>query len=144
VWLSTRWVILRVLGRPPALELALRLLFGALQTAARQAVTQALMTISFPETPRLRLWSDLSGEYPLELRSPFSHPDLCSLLEQVDPTRDSPLHSGAVDWADLPDRLHFIVDLFRMYQQRKDLFEPPFTPDQVSAMREGRIPHGPL
>jgi len=66
------------------------------------------------------------------------------LLERTDPTPDSLRETGALDWADLPDRLHFIVDLFRCYQESRDLFEPPFTPEQVSALTAGRLPGGRL
>jgi len=66
------------------------------------------------------------------------------LLEQIDPTPDNLHGSGAVDWANLPDRLHFIADLFRCYQESPDLFEPPFTPDQVAVLKAGGLPGGDL
>ncbi|TVL99981.1 MAG: hypothetical protein CV087_15775 [Candidatus Brocadia sp. WS118] len=50
----------------------------------------------------------------------------------------------AIDRADLPDRLHFIIDLFRCYQELKDLFEPPFTAEQVTAIKNGHLPDGRL
>jgi hypothetical protein len=66
------------------------------------------------------------------------------LLERTDPTPDSLRETGALDWADLPDRLHFIVDLFRCYQERRALLEPPFTDEQVAALTAGRLPGGRL
>jgi hypothetical protein len=141
--LLSRLVLMRMLGRPPALELAVRALLNVVRSATRQLITETLMTISIAEDIRLRLWRDLSGDYPAPLRQ-LTHPDLCSLLEAIDPTRDSLSESGTVDWSSLPDRLHFIADLFRLYQQNEALFEPPFTADQTAAFKEGRIPDGRL
>jgi hypothetical protein len=69
---------------------------------------------------------------------------LKALLVLLDPTPDSQVESGARDWADLPDRLHFIIELFRCYQEIRDLFEPPFTAEQVEALKAGRLPGGRL
>ena len=143
IMLTARLLLMRLLGRPPALELAIRALLNAVQMAARQFITEMMMAINFPKDVRLRLWSDLSGEFPASLQT-LTHPDLCSLLERIDPTWDSLSGSGAVDWSSLPDRLHFIADMFRLYQQTAFLFDPPFTEDQVLAFKEGRIPEGRL
>jgi hypothetical protein len=40
--------------------------------------------------------------------------------------------------------MHFIVDLFRCYHDSADLFEAPFTADQVAALGAGRVPAGQL
>jgi hypothetical protein len=69
---------------------------------------------------------------------------LSTLLEQIDPTPDSTTDSGASDWANFPERLHFIADLFRCYQESPDVFEPPFTAEQVAALKAGRMPEGAL
>jgi hypothetical protein len=39
-----------------------------------------------------------------------------------------------VDWANLSDRLHFIVDLFRCYQESVGLLTPPFDSVQTGAI----------
>ena len=49
-----------------------------------------------------------------------------------------------MDWADLAERLHFITDMFRCFADTPSLFEPPFAPDQVAAIRAGRLPSGEL
>jgi hypothetical protein len=36
----------------------------------------------------------------------------------------------AEDWADFKERMHFITDFFRAYQEGQLLFDPPFTEDQ--------------
>lgn len=74
----------------------------------------------------------------------ITNPELRAFLAGHDPTPDSPLESGAVDWADLPDRLHYIVDLFRCYQEEQALFSPPFTAEQVAVLKTGRVPAGRL
>ena len=96
-----------------------------------------------PNGVRLRLGDDLSAGLPASLKQ-ITNPDLKALLNRVDPMPDSLHESGAVDWADLPDRLHFIVDMFRCYQESHDLLELPFTPDQVVALKSGRLPDGQL
>ena len=111
--------------------------------AMRIFITETLMTISIPKDVHLRLWRDLSGVYPAVLQS-ITNPDLIRLLEQIDPSRDSLADSGAVDWSNLSERLHYIVDLFRLYQQDGDLFEPPFSPDQIMEIKAGRLPAGAL
>lgn len=100
------------------------------------------MTISLPHE-RLQLGKDLNAEFPVSLKE-IANPDLRALLERIDPTPNSLHETGAVDWADLPDRLHFIVDLFRCYQESQDLFEPPFTPEQVTTLKSGHLPVGQL
>jgi hypothetical protein len=141
--LLSRYLIMRALGRPPLLELAIRALLASVLAAMRSFLTEVLMTISIPKDVHLRLWNDLTGEYPAALLH-LSNPDLCYLLEQIDPTRDSLSESGASDWSNLLERLHFIVELFRLHQQNCDLFDPPYTIDQIAEIKAGRLPPGPL
>jgi hypothetical protein len=102
-----------------------------------------MMTIGLPHGVRLHLGRDLKAEFPPSLQH-ITDPDLRALLEQIDPTPDSPRDSGALDWANLSERLHFIADLFRCYQEAPDLCEPPFTAEQVAALKANRIPDGSL
>lgn len=141
--LLTRNLIMRALGRPPLLELAIRGLLASALASLRESLTEALMTISIPKNIQLRLYRDLTGAYPADLQQ-ITNSDLRLLLEQIDPTKDNLADSGAVDWSDLPERLHFIVDLFRLYQQDRDLFEPPYSPDQIVELKAGRLPAGAL
>jgi hypothetical protein len=116
ILLRSRMALMRLLGRPPALELAIRALLTVVQLGIRHALTETVMAIALPRGVRLSLWSDLIGEYPGSLQQ-ITDPDLCQLLAGIDPTPDSLRRSGAVDWANLPERLHFIADLFRLYQE---------------------------
>jgi hypothetical protein len=96
------------------------------------------MTVSSPSG---RLSKDLANGFPDSLKD-ITNSELRELLQTHDPTPNSSTGSGVLDWADLPDRLHFIIDLFRCYQENQDLFIPPFQPEQVRALRAGKIPPG--
>jgi hypothetical protein len=74
----------------------------------------------------------------------ISHPKLAELLALTDVTPNDLSESGAEDWADLGERMHFITDFFRGYQERQELSEPPFTPEQAIVLKSGRLPYGSL
>lgn len=136
-------LFMRFIQRPLLIDIAINRLITVARQQVRMLLTEHLMVLCFPHGVRLRLGEDLKAEFPAALKQ-ITKPDLRTLLEQIDPTPDSLRETGAVDWADLPDRLHFITDLFRCYQEAPDLWEPPFTPDQVTAVKAGRLPSGPL
>ncbi|MBW7881633.1 MAG: hypothetical protein H3C34_03175 [Caldilineaceae bacterium] len=143
-WLDrTRRLIQRLRGAPSPLDLAVDRFVARVRHEARLIISEHMMTLSLPQKVVLRLGRDLSAEFPPELRQ-ITDPDLRGLLDLVDPTQDSVRESGAMDWADLPERLHFIVDLFRCYQAWPPLFQPPFSPQQVAALKAGRRPGGQL
>lgn len=142
VLVRARLVLRRLLGGPTPLDRATAALLAEARRAVRHAVTEHLMTLELAGT-RLRLGDDLRARFPESLRR-LANADLRALLRRIDPTPDSIHASGARDWADLPDRMHFIADLFRCYHVTGDLLAPPFTPAQVAAMRAGTLPDGPL
>ena len=140
---SAGWLARRLLGRPTALDRAIQTVLADLQRGMRRVFTETMMTIRFPPDQVVKLGDDLRAGFPERLRQ-IADPDLSLLLTLVDPTPDSISGSGAVDWADLPDRLHFIADLFRCFQETPDLFESPFTSEQTTALKAGRMPQGRL
>jgi hypothetical protein len=143
-WLViSQWLLRRLLGRPTKFDLAVQAWLAGVQRLMRQALTESMMTIHLPPDLTIRLGDDLTAGFPDILRQ-LADPDLRSLLSQIDPTPDSLSESGALDWADLPDRLHFIADLFRCYQETRALFDAPYMPRQVAALKAGRIPEGSL
>ena len=91
----------------------------------------------------VRLASDVRGDFPTELRT-IDHEPLRTLLARIDPTPNATSLSGATDWADLGERMHFIADLFRCWHARTELFTSPYDAAQVAAMRDGRRPGGAL
>jgi hypothetical protein len=143
-WLViSQWLLRRLLGRPTPFDLAVQAWLAGVQRLMRQALTETMMTIHLPPNLTIRLGADLNAGFPEVLRQ-LNDPDLRSLLDQIDPTPDNLSGSGALDWADLPDRLHFIADLFRCYQETRALFDAPFTPRQVAELKARRIPERPL
>jgi len=133
----------RLLRRPLLWELAVSRLIKIARLHLRRLLTEHMMVLCFPHGLRLRLSEDIRAAFPETLQH-LLNPELRLLLAQIDPTPDSPYQSGAQDWADLPDRLHFIADLFRAYQQNAILHELPFTPSQVEAILSGQLPSGPV
>jgi hypothetical protein len=142
-WLLARTLILRLFNRPPLLELAVQRLLSDAQAYTQSLLTESMLALSLPGRQPLRLGRDLAGEYPSSLRQ-LTNPDLCALLAKIDPTPDSLAESGALNWASLPDRLHFIIELFRLEHENESLPAPPFTPEQVLVIKSGGLPSGRL
>ncbi|RIV23813.1 hypothetical protein DYU11_12665 [Fibrisoma montanum] len=143
-WLSRlRLSFLDLFGQTNALDKALDRLVSLVQVQIRSAITTHLMTLTFPPNVRLRLGHDLTTTFPASLRT-LTNADLRSLLGQIDLSPDSLNQSGAVDWANLPERMHFIADLFRCYHESADLFSSAFTMEQITALRAGQRPTGRL
>ncbi len=127
------------LGHPDEVS---RRLADAHRAAVREAVTEKLTTLALPgET--LRLGRDLSGAFPEDLRA-LADSDLVALLATIDPAPETLQGSGAGDWASLPERMHFIADLFRTRHEVPSLLDPPFTPEQTRAIKAGVRPDGRL
>ncbi len=122
---ATLWQLARrLLGRPRAFTRSSRALVASIQSFLRETITELMMTITLPSGP-VRLGRDLSVGFAPSLQV-LTLPALQELLAKLDPTPDSVIGSGARDWAVLADRLHFIIDLFRCYQENSELFAPPF------------------
>ncbi len=133
----------RIFGKTALLDKAVEELVMLMQQTLRTVLTAHLMTLNMPPDNRLQLGRDLSINYHEDLKL-LSHPVLLQLLSQVDLTMDSLHETGATDWADLKERMHFLADLFRCYHLRKELFDEAFTKEQVKTMKEGRLPVGRL
>jgi hypothetical protein len=139
-WVTRLWLRYRQWrGRPLLLDAALDRLVDRVRHLAHLVLTEHMMTLTLAGGQYLRLGHDLRADYPPALVK-LSEPDLLTLLAQVDPTPDSITATGAVDWGRLADRLHFIVDLFRCYQESPLLCEPPFSAEQVAVIKAGQRP----
>lgn len=138
-----RLALLTVMGRRTPVHLAAEQLAEQSRALVRRAVTEHLMTLALPGGDVLDLSDDVPATFPSLLAEP-ADPELVALLAEVDPTPDSLRDTAADDWSDLPDRMHYIVDMFRCYAQRADLLDPPFTADQIEALTLGRLPSGRL
>ena len=126
-------LIMRFIGRPTALDKAIERVFTGVRQRVRLFLTDRMMVLGFPNEVKLRLGDDLKAGFPAVLKQ-LNDPDLRALLQRIDPTPDSLRDTGAVDWANLPDRLHFIADLFRCYHETPDLLMPPFSHEQVEGI----------
>ncbi len=100
----------------------------------RLFLTDQMMELGFPNGQRIQLGRDLKASFPTSLIK-LKNKELVALLKQIDKTPDTVLASGAFDWADLPDRLHFIADMFRCFQENPDLRTPPFPPQHVQSIK---------
>ncbi len=109
---------------PTPLDRAVGKITEAARLRIRLFLTAHMMELDFPQGARLPLGKDLQAHFPASLQQ-ISHPELLALLDKIDPTPNDLAQTGATDWADLHDRLHFIADMFRSYQERKELLELP-------------------
>ncbi|MBW8682837.1 hypothetical protein [Chitinophaga rhizophila] len=142
-WRSgVRLLYLKATGKASRLEAAIDRLIMELQHLVRKQITACLMTLTFPHE-RLLLSKDLQRAYPTVFTT-LSCTDLVQLMTKIDTTPDSLKESGAQDWADLTDRMHFITELFRCYHFDEQLYQPAFTPAQVETMKRGEVPMGRL
>ncbi len=124
------WLMMRLLGRLTTLDATVVAFLAAAQRQTQRIVTDSMMTIELPPNRLLRLGDDLPQGFPAILQK-IDNPDLQALLAKIDPTPDSLEESGAQYWGDLPDRLHFIADMFRCYQMSPELLDRPFMPGEV-------------
>jgi hypothetical protein len=138
-----RLFVLRLAGRAGPLLQARDRMAEELQRLGHLVITEHLMTLRLAHGRLLRLGQDLQAQFPLPLQQ-IALAELAALLQQVDLTPDSTAGTGALDWGRLPDRMHFIADLFRAYHLDATLFEPPFTSEQVRAIKAGHVPGGSL
>ena len=113
------------------------------QRIVRRVLTRHLMSIRLGPAVQLQLGEDLGVGFAPALRE-IVLPELRELLDRIDPTRDSPRESGAIDWADVDERMHFIAEMFRCFAESAFLFEPPFTAAQLERLRAGERPADPL
>lgn len=112
----------------------------------RRFATHFLMKLALPDHDYLSLGMPAIGRretFPRALVD-LTLPELLSFAEHYLATLASEAGTGAHDWANLDQRMDFIVDLFRMRQQTAALLDQPFTETQRDAIEAGRVPDGPL
>jgi len=109
---------------------------------AREVVTESFMTLSLPGRV-LILGTHLADAYPDGLADPRDA-DLAELFARFEPAPPAADDCGARDWADLHQRMHYIVHLFCAFHEREELFRAPFTPAQAAAFGRGVVPDGEL
>lgn len=125
------------------LDIAIARVLAVAQKQVRRFLTKHLMTLWIPPGTLLCLGDDLRAQFPASLKD-IANSELRALLRQIDPTPDTTRGSGADDWGNLGERMHFIADLFRSCHESPNLFLPPFTVEQVVELRSGLRPSGRL
>jgi len=140
-WLRIRYYISKLLQRKLPLDEAIDQLIEFAKQKIREVITEFMMTLFIPANEILKLGEDLKERFPERLKQ-ISDQKLKELLNKIDPTPDSTKESGAKDWGDLSDRIHFIADLFRAYFEHHQLYNQPFSDEQVKILKEGRLPGG--
>jgi len=142
-WLRIRYYLSRFLQRKLPLDEAIDQFLELAKLRIREVITDCMMTLYIPTDELLKLGEDLRRKFPERLEH-ISTPTLKELLKKIDPTPDSLKESGAKDWGDLSDRIHFIADLFRAYFEHQPINNSPFNNEQVKVLKDGKRPEGEL
>jgi hypothetical protein len=113
--------------------------------------TRYLMTLALPGGAKLPLGRNIPKDaaardfLPSSLQNITAPGDLVDLLRQYDRARGvTDVGSASVDWRMLPDRMNFIVNLFRSRQQDGDLLGQPFNDEQRELIEKDQVPTGDL
>jgi hypothetical protein len=138
-WAWLKLITTGLFRGPTPLDRAIERLVSRLREIVHHVITNHLLTLSLSDGSALKMGQDLSRAFPVSL-STLTMSDALELMRQIDPTLDSTRESGAEDWANLKERMHFIVDFFRCYHEDQRLFDPPFTQSQIEEVRAGRVP----
>jgi hypothetical protein len=110
---------------------------------SREVITERLMVLSLPPDVVLSLGRDLDETVPPVLAG-ARLPELAAFVSRYDPCGPGEAACAAQDWCNLRERMHYILHLFRAYQEHAALLSPPFTDDQVRAFGRGTVPDGVL
>ena len=118
-----------------------------LQREWQSLATTLFMSLSLPDGD-LKVRRDLPPRcehrmFPEEL-STLENPELIAILSELDRTPDTVKGSAAHNWAELGDRMNYVVDFFRVRQQDQRLYAPPFTEEQIALIRENQVPEGDI
>lgn len=122
-------------------------LVNELEHVWQELATKLLMTLKMPGQT-LNLGAALpppSGErlYPVMLET-IEHQELRQLMHEYGVLDLNETKEAISDWAQLNDRMKYIIKLFRSRQFVRRLHEQPFTDEQRAAILEGRKPMGEL
>jgi hypothetical protein len=115
---------------------------GAATAITREVVTEAMMVLALP-TGVLALGRNLDAPLPAVFRG-APHPVLAAFITEHDPCPPGTSQCAADDWCNLPQRMHYILHLFRAYAEEPRLWATPFTPEQLTSFKTGVIPAGEL
>jgi hypothetical protein len=143
IWGKILYFFKWIIGKTSLFKKAIDSLVFTAEGHIRRVITANLMTLTIPPDNSLHLGQDLIADYPEDLKQ-LTNPELLALLAQIEPIANNPRGEGATDWSELQQRLHFIADLFRCYHETKDLFNEAFTSQQITVLKAGGLPEGPI
>jgi hypothetical protein len=110
--------------------------------AVRGVITESLMVLELPGA-LLSLGRHLDAPAPEILRR-LDDAELIAVLRKYEPHEPACTNCGADDWAELSQRMHYILNLFRAYHLESRLFDAPFSAEQRRQILNGLIPQGSL
>ena len=121
--------------------------FGFSRNLITRTFTKMWMQFSLP-TRGLRIGRDVvaptgAQSFPANLRT-IEDPRCQALVQKFDFSIDTLSGSAADNWGSLKQRMNFVLNFFRSYQQYKLLFDQPFLDSQVDAIDAGHLPAGSL
>jgi hypothetical protein len=110
-------------------------------------LTDLVLHLNLPGNETLRLSSDVPPPrgktlYPPELQK-LSNPEALAILEEFGADTPNAIGTGATDWTNLVQRMHYILVLFRSRQLEAILLSEAFSPAQQSDLAAGRMPTPP-
>jgi hypothetical protein len=110
-------------------------------------LTDLALHLSLPGNQTLHLRSDVPPPrgkplYPPELRD-LTNPDALAILKEFGADTPNAIGTGATDWSNLVQRMHYILVLFRSRQLESILLSEAFSPAQQSDLAAGRMPSAP-
>lgn len=143
LWGKVVLVFSQIIGKKASLHNAINRLILRAERHIRMGITEHLMTLTLPPDNCLSLGKDFTAGFPATLQQ-LENTELLTFLTKIDPTANSVAETGATDWADLNERLHFIADMFRCFHQSPDLFSEAFTTEQLTVLEKGELPGGRL
>ncbi len=85
-------------------------------------------------------------EYPEHLQT-LTDPELVEFLfgpEGLDCAGNTLARTRAHDWTQLPQRMKYVVNLFRALHLHPDVLTSPYTARQLEQIQSGQVPAGPL
>lgn len=114
-----------------------------LEAAWLRACTAFMMTLALPEQI-LNLGADVpplgdGSAFPGSLRE-LRRPPVIAIVERFSRARDGLRGSAAKNWADLDDRMNYILNLFRSRHEAANLHEAPFPEAEERSIRAGERP----
>jgi hypothetical protein len=117
----------------------------------KRVATRFLMQLALPGGKSLPLGEKIPKSaaapdfLPPDVRDISSPWELVALLATYDKAHGTGDEgTAATDWCVLPDRMNFIVNLFRSRQQDKTLLGQPFSDAQRSFIERGEVPPATL